>query len=265
MKADILSIEGKKMKTIELPECFNQKVREDLIAKVLETKKVKQPFSSSPVGGKQHSASGILIHQRKVWKSQYGRGMSRIPRKIMSRRGSQFNWEGAEAPNTKGGRRSHPPKIFSALNVKKINKKEMKLALFSALSASANPKMVCSKYEKLKNCKIENLPLVTESKITTLKTKQLIESIKKILGKDLFSVGMKKTSQRSGIGKLRGRKYKKTAGLLLVIGEKEKLKTKRFDIQSTKEIGVENLAKGGCGRLVLYTEQAIKEIGEKLK
>ncbi|KHO50291.1 MAG: ribosomal protein L4Pstart only [archaeon GW2011_AR13] len=60
MKSNILDIEGKKKGTIDLPVCFNQTVREDLIAKVLESKKIKQPYSPSPVAGQQASASGII-------------------------------------------------------------------------------------------------------------------------------------------------------------------------------------------------------------
>ncbi len=264
MKANILDINGKKTKEITVPSFFSETVRNDIIAKVLETKKTKQPYSPSPVGGKQHSASGKLKHLRHVWKSSYGRGMSRTPRKIMSRRGSQFNWVGAEVPNTVGGRRAHPPKIMSMINTKRINKKEMALALRSALSATANEKIVSGKYDTLKYKKISGLPLIVESKIVSLKTKELLSSLRKILG-DFFSVAIKKKKIRSGIGKLRGRKYKKNAGLLLVIGDKEKLKTNVIDVRNSKELNVTDLANGGAGRLTIYTEEAINELKERLK
>ena len=265
MKADILSIDGKKVKEIDLPKCFSQEIRKDIIAKVLEAKKNKQPYSPSPVAGKQHSASGKIVHRRHVWKSGYGRGISRVPRKIMSRRGSQFNWVGAEVSAMRGGRRAHPPKIFSMFNTLKINKKELKIALISAISATANEKEVGQRYERLKNQKIENFPLIAESKLISLKIKPLISSLKKILGKELFELSLQKKTVRSGKGKLRGRKYKTNAGLLLVIGEKEKLKANAFEIKNVKNLSVVDLAKGGPGRITLYTEQAIRELGEKLK
>ena len=265
MKANILDINGKKVKEIELPKCFSQEVRKDIIAKVLEAKKSKQPYSPSPVGGKQHSASGKIVHRRHVWKSGYGRGQSRVPRKQMSRRGSQFNWVAAEVPNARGGRRAHPPKVLSMMNILKVNKKELKLALFSAISATANEKEIVSKYRRLKDKKVGSLPLIVESKIISLKTKELISSLKKVIGKTLFELALQKKSVRSGKGKLRGRKYKKNAGLLLVTGEKEKLKTTAFDVQNAKNLSVVDLAKGGTGRLTLYTEEAIKYLVEKLK
>jgi ribosomal protein L4 len=39
MKAKILDINGKEKGNIELPEFFSEKVREDIIAKVLETER----------------------------------------------------------------------------------------------------------------------------------------------------------------------------------------------------------------------------------
>lgn len=264
MKANILNINGEKIKEMNLPSCFSQQVREDIVYKVLETKKTGQPYSPSPVAGKQHSASGVIRHRRHVWKSSYGRGMSRIPRKIFSRRGTQFNWEGAEIASTKGGRRAHPPKVLSRINTLKINKKELKTALISALSATADKKQVSKRYLRLKDKKIENLPLIVESRITSLNTKQIIDSLKKILGKDLTDLAIKKRTVRSGKGKSRGRKYKSNAGLLMVVSKNEKIRTNAIDVKSVNALGVWDLAVGGVGRITLYTEQAIKELGEKL-
>jgi len=264
MKTAILDINGKKTKEIDLPKCFSGKIREDLIAKVIETEKTKQPYSPSPVAGKQHSASGIINRRRHVWKSSYGRGISRVPRKIMSQKGTQFNWVGAEISGTVGGRRAHPPKILGMINTKKINKKENRIAFISALSATANEKLITKRYEKLKNKKMAHLPFVVEGKITGLRTKQMLESLKKILG-EVYETGIQKKKIRRGKGKLRGRKYKKNAGLLLVIGKNEKMKMKGIDIVDSENLSIFDLTKGTLGRLTLYTEEAIKEIGEKME
>ncbi len=265
MKTKIYTIDGKQEKEIILPNCFNETIREDLIQKIIEAKKVWQPYAPSPVAGNQNSASGKLIHQRKVWKSQYGRGMSRIPRKQMSRRGSQFHWVGATVPNTRGGRRAHVPKVVSMIGLARVNKKELKLALMSALSATVSAKWVIKRYERLKDEKITNLPLVVESKITTLKSKEVLSGLKKILGEKLYGIAIQKKTIRKGIGKLRGRKYKNNAGMLLVVGNEEKLKITAFDVQKANKLGVNDLANGGVGRLTVYTETAIKDLGAKLK
>jgi len=265
MKATIKDITGKKAKDVTLPECFSTVVRENLVQRVIEAKKVKQPYGPAPNAGNQYSASGKMIHQRKVWKSQYGRGMSRVPRKIMSVRGSQFNWVGATVPNTRGGRRAHPPKVISMMSLARINKKELRLALFSALAATVNPKFIVKRYERLKDKKISNLPLVVESKFSELKSKEMITSLKSILGEDLFDLAIQKKSVRAGIGKLRGRKYKNNAGLLLVTGNDENVKTTAFDVQKVVKLGVNDLANGGVGRLTLYTEKAITDLKNKFE
>ena len=265
MKAKVLDISGKKTKEIELPSIFSRKIRKDLIAKVLESKKSKQPYSPSLVAGKQHAASGKMVHRRHVWRSGYGRGQSRIPRKITSRRGTQFTFIGAEVSSTRGGRRAHPPKILSMINTKKMNKKELKNALIYAINATFDKNVVAQRYERLNGKNLENLPLLVESKLTGLRTKEFISSLKKILGKDIFEIALKKKTVRSGKGKFRGRKYKRSAGILLVIGKEEKLKVNSFDSKNAGNLGVSDLAEGGIGRITLYTEQAIKDLGEKLK
>jgi len=262
-KAIILDISGKEKERIDLPKIFSSNIRKDIVYKVLETKKNKQPYSPSPVGGKQASASGKMRHRRHVWQTHYGKGMSRIPRKVMSRRGTQFNWVGAEIPSTVGGRRAHPPKVISMINTRKINKKELKIAFSSAISATASERLVMKKYESINSEKLKNLPLIVESKISNLKTKEILNSLRSILGDKIFNVAIKKRKVRAGIGKMRGRKYKKNAGLLLVIGENENLKNSLVDVVSVKNLNVTNLANGGLGRLVIYTENAVKYLENK--
>lgn len=264
MKTKILDINGKEKEKIDLPKCFSEETREDIISKVIEAQKSGQPYAPSPVAGKQHAAKGKVVHRRHVWRSGYGRGMSRVPRKITTRRGSQFIWEAAEVPQAKGGMRAHPPKVVSRINTLKINKKELKKAFESALSATSDGKIVAKRYKRLNEKKIENLPLIVDSKIISLKAKELISSLKKILG-DLFEVALKERKIRKGKGKTRGRKYKKSAGLLLVTGKKEKIKTNMIDVKNSENLSVTDLAKGGVGRLTIYTEQAIKEISERCK
>ncbi len=256
MKTKIFSVKGKEKGEIALPKCFSAPIREDIVQKVLEIKKTKQPYGPNPLAG-NYSAAGKIVHRRHVWKSQYGRGISRVPRKIFSRRGSQFNWEGATAPNTRGGRRAHPPKPISMISTKKINKKELKIAFESALSATANKEFIEKKYERIEKID-KKVPFVVDSEIVKLKIKEIIKSLKEILGEKLFDIAIKKKSIRAGKGKMRGRRYKKSAGILIVIGENEKLKTKQFDVVNVKNLGVNDLAKGGLGRLTIYTENAIK-------
>mgnify|MGYP001566091742 FL=1 len=264
MKTQVLDIQGQVKKTIELPKFFESEIREDIVVKVLEAKKRQQPYSPSPVAGKQHSAKGKIVHRRHVWRSGYGRGQSRVPRKIFSQKGTKFNWAAAEVPFARGGMRAHPPKILHFQKRLKINKKENQIAFESALSATANKKFIEKKYERIENFKKE-VPFIVESEILNLKTKPFFESLKKILGEDLFLVAIKKKAIRSGKGKLRGRKHKSNAGLLIVVGKDEKSKTKNFEIISATKLDVTNLAGGSLGRLTIYTEKSLGELNERIK
>jgi len=176
MKAQILNIEGKKVKEIET-NIFDGKVREDIIQKVVETGKEKHPHAPFFLAGKQASAAGKISHTRRQFKTAAGHGISRIPRKVFWRRGTQFNWQGATVSSARGGRRSHPPKILSMIKQKKINKKEMQKALLSALALTSSVNEVKKKYKTLFNKEIKiKLPLIIEDNILDLNTKKFLDS-----------------------------------------------------------------------------------------
>ncbi|MFA6023220.1 MAG: 50S ribosomal protein L4 [Candidatus Pacearchaeota archaeon] len=257
MKTELLSIDGKKVKEIELPSIFSVKIRDDIIRKVFEAEKTMQPYAPYYMAGRQHSASGRIRHIRHKWRTAYGKGISRIPRKTMWRRGTQFYWIGAEISGTRGGRRAHPPKILSQLNAKKINKKEFEMAFKSAIATTADNNLVKSRYARLEEIKVQKLPIVVESKLIELKTQELFEAINKILG-GLNIIAKKEKSVRSGKGKLRNRRYKTTAGVLLVTGNDESIKTKAVDSKRVDELEIKDFYP--MGRLTIYTEKAIKDL-----
>lgn len=269
MKTKILDIKGTEKGSIEMPKEFSAKVREDIVAKVLESKKRIQPYAPSPVAGRQHAAKGKIVHRRHVWRSGYGRGQSRVPRKVFSQKGSRFNWEAAEVPHARGGMRAHPPKIEHITKILKINKKEMKIAFASALSATADEKYVVKKYSTIEKLNKKVPFVVSFGNTEKIKAKELLNGLQIMLGEELYNIAVKKKDVRAGRGKMRGRKYKSNAGMLLVLGNNENLKTNAFETISVKELGVTDLARGGLGRLTVYTENAIKDLenkfGEKKK
>lgn len=262
MKTKTYDMKGSEKGSIDLPKEFSGKVREDIVAKVLEAKKRQQPYAPSPVAGKQHSAKGKWVHRRHVWRSGYGRGQSRVPKKIFSQKGTRFNYEAAEVPQAKGGMRTHPPKIEHFLKELKINKKELKIAFVSALSATASEKYVTKKYSTIEKLD-KKVPFVI-SISEKIKAKDLLNGLKKILGDNLYNIAIRKKTIRAGRGKMRGRKYKSNAGMLLVTGNDENVKTKMFAVVKVKELGVTDLARGGLGRLTIYTEKAVKDLDDRL-
>ena len=256
MKIQILDIEGKKKSEINT-HLFEEKIRKDLIFKIIEAEKIKHPYRPKLYAGMNRSASGNVLHTRHDWKSDRGRGMSRYPKKAMWRRGTQFSWIAAIIPSARGGRRAHPPKGYT--EDKKINKKEYNKAFLSALTYVATLEQVKNKYATLKEKNINiKLPIVVDDKVLTLKTKDFLNSLKKILG-EFYELSVQKKSIRPGKGKLRGRKYKKNAGALMVISSNEKMKINGIDIKKVNELSITDLASGGP-RITLFTENSIKEL-----
>ncbi len=256
MKAHVLDQEGKKIREITT-HLFEEPVREDIIFKVIEAEKTKQPYSPKQYAGMNRSASGKILHTRHDWKTDRGRGIPRIPRKVMFRRGSQFFWEGAIIPSVKGGRRAHPPKGLG--KIKKINKRELEKALLSALTYTTSVEELKKKYTSLSDKKIDiKLPLVIEDKILKLNTKEFLKTMEKILG-ELNEIAIQKKTTRAGRGKLRGRRYKKNAGALIVIGNSEDSKISGVNVVKARDLKVIDLADGGA-RLTLFTEKAIKDL-----
>lgn len=256
MKAQILNITGKKIKEIET-NLFEEPIREDIICKIVEAEKLKQPYSSKYRAGMDRSASGNVTHRRHSWKSDRGRGLSRVPRKVFWRRGTQFSWQGAIIPSVKGGRRAHPPK--GSVNLKKINKKEMRKALLSALTYTSSINEIKKKYTSLKSEKIEiKLPIIIEDKVLGLNTKDFFNFLKKILG-NLYGVAIQKKAIRAGKGTRRGRKYKKNAGILFVIGKNNKKKIKGIEVVNSDNLIVSDLASNGA-RLTIFIEGAINDL-----
>jgi len=253
MKSTLYSSAGEKMSQIELPKTFSTEIREDIVKKYFEADKFIQPYAPKKGAGMRQSAAGTVSHKRHDWKGHYGQGISRVARKTMSRRGTRFIWVAANAPGTRGGRKAHAPKGIG--KEKKINKKEIELAFNSALSATARPELIKKRYSTIE--KIE-APIIVES--IPKKTKELISMLKNIL-KENYPKAIKEKSVRAGKGKLRGRKYKSNAGLLILTSTKEKENLKGFDIKNLRDVSISDLYP--LGRLTLYTKKALEELSDK--
>jgi large subunit ribosomal protein L4e len=260
MKAQIIDKTGKEKKSMDLPKNFSSEIRKDIVLKVFESQKREHSYGVMPGAGAGYSASGISRKKRHAWKVTYGKGISRIPRKIMSRHGASFNWVGATATNTRGGRTAHPPRSEKN-QFRKINKKELLVALNSCFSASTNKDL----WAKIYGIKMANLPLIVNEDVLKIKTKEFVAFLKTIFGKE-YEKTLKIKTRRSGRGKTRGRKYRSTLGILFIIGDKEKMSRKGIDVVRVEDLEIADLtSNGNPGRLIAYSEAAIKEIGEKWK
>jgi large subunit ribosomal protein L4e len=257
MKAKVLDKSGKEKGSMDLPEIFLTEIRRDILQKVFESLKMKQPMGTKIGAGAQYSASGIFIKARHRWKGTYGKGISRVPRKIMSRHGSSFNSIGATVASARGGRRAHPPKAAED-QYRKVNKKEMNLAMASAFAGTIDATFLEKKY----GVSVKEAVVFNDA-VLKLKTKELLSLLNSVFGEASTKL-FKQKIIRTGKGKARGRKYKSNAGLLFVISSDEKMNQNGITVKKVSELKLKDLSPNGQpGRLTAYTENAIKEIGAK--
>ncbi len=264
MKLPVYDKEGKQVGEMDLPPQFSEAVRPDLITRAVQAVQAnrRQPYGASPEAGKRASAK--LSRRRHDYRGSYGFGISRVPRKIMSARGTRFNWVGAFAPGTVGGRRAHPPKS-SKVWAHKINTKERRKAIRSALSACLDPEQVKGRGHKVP----KNYPFVLSDSFNDIsKTSPLKEALAKLgLEEELARISERKI--RSGRGSMRGRKYAVKKGPLLVTGKESALYQAAgnilgVDTVEVHSINAEILAPGKMpGRMVLFTQQALATLAEE--
>src|SRR3989338_4637309 len=104
MKTTIYTSSGEKKGTIELPKIFSSPIREDLVMKHFEVSKTKQPYSPKIGAGIRQQGYNQISHKRHDWKGHYGKGISRVPRKTMSRRGTNFYWVASNMPSARAAK-----------------------------------------------------------------------------------------------------------------------------------------------------------------
>ncbi len=252
------------MGTKKLPAQFSEPVRSDVIKRAVEAidSHNRQPYGAHPRAGLHVSAD--VSRRRREYRGSYGRGISRVPRKVLSRSGTQFNWVGAQAPGMVGGRRAHPAKA-SKIWSSKINDKERKKAIRSALAASVDKKIVAERGHKLP----EGYPFLLSNDFEGFdKTKLIQQALTKLgLTDELTRSSQKKV--RAGKGKLRGRKYKRRIGPLIVVSGKCKLlaagtNLPGVDVIEVNKLNAQLLAPGSePGRLTLLTDSAVERLSKE--
>lgn len=261
MDMKVYSIDGKELSDIELPEQFQESYHPNLIRRAVLAwqSSQRQPYGSFPEAGKR--ASVRISKRRRDYRTSYGHGISRTPRKVTWHRGRQFGWVGAFSPNTRKGRRAHPPKSEKIWQ-QKINKQEWNKAIRSALAATISASIVKSRNHHLP----QYYPLCLESRFETLqKTKEVLAILEKLgLAAELSRTSLKKI--RAGRGKNRARPYHKKTGPLIVVGsscqlQKSAANIPGIDVAEVHNLHPEILAPGThAGRLTIYTQPALERM-----
>lgn len=250
ISAKVFDLKGKEVSQVNLPQIFNTPTRPDVIKRAVVTIQSHkyQPQGRDPMAGKKNTAES----------RHAGLGISRVPR--LKERGQRA----AFAPGTVGGRSAHPPR--SEKNIKKkLPKKEMNLALRSAVAATGSKEAVAARGHIVDD--VPDFPLVVVDDIQSLKKTKDIEEALVSLGvwSDVFRV-KESRKIRAGKGKMRGRKMKQAVGPLLVIANNDGVTEAArnipgVDVTSVENLNAELLAPGTHpGRLTVWTNSAFEKV-----
>jgi large subunit ribosomal protein L4e len=252
----IHTLEGKKRGTVTVPAVFDTPLRKDIIKRaVLAQQSARyQRHGVDPMAGKRTSAES--------WGT--GHGKARVPRR--KGHGYQSASHGAFAPFTVSGRKTHPPEAVKN-PLERINKKERRLAIRSAIAATANPEIVASRGHAFE---AEQFPLVIVDKFQELQSTEDVKEVLDNIGvwSDIIRVkdGRK---VRGGNARRRGRKYRKPVGPLIVITKDDGIRRAARNIPGVNivyvsKLNAEILAPGTQpGRLTIWTKSAMKALADK--
>jgi large subunit ribosomal protein L4e len=248
--AKIFNLKGKSTTKTTLPTAFSTPLRPDVVKRAVLAiqSRRRQPQGRDPMAGKRTSAESRGT----------GMGMARIPR-IKGGGGTA-----AFAPGTVGGRQAHPPKAETKI-VKRIPKKEARLALLSAIAATASKETVAQRGHEVED--VPQFPMIVTDEMEALtKTKEVEEALLN-LGV-MLDINRVKDSRniRAGKGKHRGRKMKQAVGPLVVVAENHGITEAAsnipgLDVVTVKNLNTELLAPGThMGRLTLWTSGAVEQL-----
>ncbi len=250
ISAKVFDLEGKKVGRVRLPPIFKTPARPDVIKRAVVA---IQSHRFQPQGRDVFAGKRTTAESRGT-----GLGIARVAR--VKGRGQRA----AFIPFAVGGRATHPPVVEKKIR-KKIPRKEMRLALRSAVAATASKEIVASRGHMIDD--VPDFPLVVVDEIQSLKKTKEVEEVFIHIGmwSDIFRV-KESRKVRAGKGKMRGRKMKQAVGPLLVIAKNEGVAEAArnlpgVDIASVDNLNVELLAPGTHpGRLTVWTSSAFEKM-----
>jgi large subunit ribosomal protein L4e len=265
MKVPVYDLTGKESGSVDLPMVFSTKVREDLIVRAfLSTmSKRRQAYGTDPMAGQRSSAHYHGRRRRERW-TMMGREMARMPR-LHGKIPGYLMYRARTVPQTIKGRTTHPPKTEKVW-VQKMNKKERRLAIKSAIAATADKKTVAGRGHKVKA--VKELPIVVMDDVEEIKkTKDLKKMLEAVGLKDeMKRIEQKKV--RAGKGTMRGRRYRRKTGPLIVVASDKGISKAAknipgVNVATAKNLSVEYLAPGAAaGRLTVFTKGAIDKLSK---
>jgi large subunit ribosomal protein L4e len=246
MQVTVRNLDGEDAGEVELPDVFETQYRPDLIRRAVLAAQAnrKQDYGADEYAGMRTPAESFGS----------GRGMAHVPRE---------GGQGRRVPQTVGGRRAHPPKAEADHSLD-VNDKERKLAVRSAIAATADPETVADRGHEFDDIE---LPVVVSDEFETVKKTQAAVDTLEELGIYADIERADETSVRAGQGSTRGRKYRRAKSILFVTSEEPSRAARNLagaDVTTAREVNAEDLAPGGeGGRLTVWTESALEEVADR--
>lgn len=252
------SLEGKPVKEVELPPAFSLDVRNDLISRAAISDQTRhyQRKGNDPRAGMETSAR--YRGRKEDFGSGKNKGTAIRPREVLpkGRLGKV-----KRIPSAVKGRRAHPPHVNKII-IEEMNRKEYRVALKSAIAATAHKETVTAHGHKVKLA----LPIIIDNSFEAVnKTKQAYKTLSSLIGEDLARA--EKGKPRSGVGSRKGGKVYPKSAIIAVSKDSPLLKAARniagVDVVAVSGLTAELLAPGAkAGRLAIYTEAALAEIAK---
>lgn len=244
----IIGVDGEEAGDVELPEVFKSPIRLDVISRAVIAQQSRrfQPQGRNRMAGKRTTAESFGV----------GRALSRVPRISEP----PLSGQGAFAPGTVGGRLAFPPTPLKKL-IKQINRKERRLALSSAIAFTASKEAVKERGHRFDE--ELDFPLIVSDDIEKYSKASEAKALMTTLGvwDDIEKV--------QDTVKIRNHKKKHRIGPLVVVSD-SRTAGKAFgnlagvNVVTVKDLSVEDLAPGTRpGRLTIWTESAVKELGSR--
>uniref|UniRef100_A0A7J2U1M7 Large ribosomal subunit protein uL4 n=1 Tax=Ignisphaera aggregans TaxID=334771 RepID=A0A7J2U1M7_9CREN len=246
----LVDLNGNVVDRIELPNLFNYPVRIDLIRRAVLSAFTAQiqPKGRDPLAGKRRVGESWGI----------GHSVARVPR--------LNNGRAVFVPNARGGRRQFAPTPLERVR-EEINRKEMRLAIISALAALSDKKIVLRRNYIIPQG-IEFTPIIVVNDFESFNsTKDVREWLKRIGLWQNIEKSQDSTRIRSGKGKMRGRKYKESKSILFIVSSVHVPVVNAIkslpgvDYLTPTTMNILKLAPGGMpGRLAIITQKALEEL-----
>jgi len=254
MKAQSYSITGTKQDDVELPKVFSTPFREDLIHRAF----VHLDSHHYQRQGRHPSAGQDVVAMSND--PPTGHHQARVAR---IRGGGPRRGQAAAVAMVRGGRQAHPPTSEKVV-YKKLNKKENKLALCSAIAATASKEIVASRGHIVD--KVASFPLIVSDDIEKISKAKEISKVLDALNLSGDIKRLENRKARSGRSSLRGRATKIGKSILFVTKDPKNLEKAcgaflGVDVRAANTLSVLDLAPGSHPiRLTVYSKSAIGEL-----